>query len=225
MSNKKKTQKAAVNRAVATIKTATNTDALKVSVTDTLAQAMAKSPDWNGATDVQAAVTTWKANAGAIDTNAQAIAGLRAELVAAEAKQLGLRRDWVASRKHVVSSVTVYCGGNADEVKGFSLDVILHGRLGLLAAPDGLAVNPGAALGEVDAKWTKGVAIHGFLVQHATDPANLATISASIASTRPKFTLAGLPSSANVSVRVAAIDPASPKGQSPWSAWVVGNAR
>ena len=130
----------------------------------------------------------------------------------------------MASKKQVVTNVTVYCGGSADKVTGFSLEVITHGRIGLLAAPVDLTVNPGALPGEVESKWTKGVAIHGFVVQHATDPTNAATISASIPSTKPKFALAGLPSNANVSVRVAAIDPASPTGQSPWTAWVIGNA-
>ncbi len=93
----------------------------------------------------------------------------------------------------MTTSVTVYCGGSVDMVKGFNLDVITHGRLGLLAAPVGLTVNPGTLPGEVEAKWTKGVAIHGFVVQHATDPTNAATISASIPSTKPKFTLSGMP--------------------------------
>jgi len=223
MSNSKK--KAAVDRAVATIKKATGTDALKVSVTGTIAQSMANSPNWGAATDVQTAVKAWTASAAAIGTNAQTISGLRAQLSTAEAKQLGLRRDWVASKKQVTTSVTVYCGGSADMVKGFNLDVITNGRLGLLDSPVGLAVNPGTVPGEVVAKWTKGIAVHGFVVQHATDPTNAATISGSYPSTKPKFTLDGLTSNANVSVRVAAIDPASPTGQSPWSAWVVGNAR
>ena len=77
----------------------------------------------------------------------------------------------------------------------------------------------------MEASWDKGIAIHGFVVQHATDPANPATVSGSIPWTRTTFKIDGLPSKANVSVRVAAIDPASPEGQSPWSAWVVGNAR
>jgi hypothetical protein len=62
-------------------------------------------------------------------------------------------------------------------------------------------------------------------VQHATDPGNAATFSPSIPSTKPRFVLDGLPSNASVSVRVAAIDPASATGQSSWSPWVLGNAR
>ena len=85
-------------------------------------------------------------------------------------------------------------------------------------------MNAGALTGEVEAIWAKGIAVHGFLVQRATDPSNPSTISGPFACTRPRFVLSDLPSGAVVHVRVAAIDPASP-GQSPWSAWIIGNAR
>jgi hypothetical protein len=138
---------------------------------------------------------------------------------------LTIRRDWLASRKQVVSTVTVFAAGSTDTIKGFNLDVIQHGRLGPLAAPTDLSVNPGAELGEIVATWDKGIAVHGFVVQHATDPNNAATLSPSIPSTKPKLVVRGLPSNAAVSFRVAAIDPASPTGQSPWSVWVLGNAK
>src|ERR1700761_6649269 len=92
---------APVDRAVAMIKTRTSTDALKVSVTGTLADAMAKSPNWAAATDVQTAVKGWTASADALDSNGQAIDALRAQLGVAVSKQRGLRRDWVAAKKHV----------------------------------------------------------------------------------------------------------------------------
>jgi hypothetical protein len=222
MSNSKKSP---VDRAVATIKKVTNTDALKVSVTSDISQAMPQSPDWAAATDVQAAVKAWSSGATAIQANTTVIASLRTQLKAAEAKQNGLRRDWLASKQHVLSTVTVYCGGSADMVSGFNLDIVTHSPLGALDAPSGLTVNPGAVPGEVMSKWTKGIANHGFLVQHATDPTNAATLSAPAACTKTRFTLDGMTSNASVSFRVAAIDPSSPTGQSPWSAWVLGNAR
>jgi hypothetical protein len=222
MSNKKK---APVDRAVATIKQSTRTDAEKAAVAGTLAQQMAKSANWAAATDVQAAVKAWTSNTAALGSNAQTISGLRAQLATAEAAQEGLRRDWMAARKQVVSTVTVFAAGSADTIKGFNLDVIQNGRLGLLSAPEGLSVNPGAVPGEIVATWTKGIAIHGFVVQHATDPNNAATISPSIPSTKPKLVVDGLSSNASVSFRVAAIDPASTTGQSQWTSWVIGNAK
>ena len=222
MSNKKN---AAVVKAVATIKKSMTNDTEKVSVTGSTAQAMQQSASWATATDVQASVKTWTAAATNLDTNAKAILALRAQLVAAELKQEGFRRDWAAAKTQVLSNVTVFCGGNPETVTGFNLDILSRARIGVLEAPINLAVNPGAGPGEAVGTWAKGVAIHGFVVQHATDPTNAATVSAPTPSTKVRFTLGGLPSGANVSMRVAAIDPASATGQSPWSAWVVGNAR
>jgi hypothetical protein len=220
-----KKHKPPVDHAVATIKKPVGTDALKVSTTHTLGQAMSQSPDWAAATDVQTAVKVWTGSADAIDANAKVIDGLRAQLKAAEGKQPALRRDWLAAKRQVLSTVTVFCGGSADKVKGFTLDVTTRARIGLLDAPIDLAVSPGKVPGEVVAAWAKGIAKHGFLVQHATDPTNAATISTPTPSTKVKLTLDGLAPNASVSFRVAAIDPASPTGQTPWSAWVLGNAR
>jgi hypothetical protein len=223
--SKKASKKAPVDRATATIKADTKSDALKTSVTNTIAQAMQKSTNWGAATDVQSAVKVWVQGATDLATNATLIANLGAQLATAEAKQETLRRDWAAQKKAVVSSVTVFCGGSADMVQSFNLDVITHTRLGALPAPSGLEVNPGTVLGDVVAKWLKGIARHGFVVQHATDPTNQATISAPTPCTKVSFKLGGMPSGANVSFRVAAIDPTSATGISPWSAWVLGNAR
>jgi len=83
----------------------------------------------------------------------------------------------------------------------------------------------GKAAGEVVLTWHRGNAAHGFLVQHATDVANPATYSLLMASTRAKYTLKGAQSSTIVHFRVAAIDPASATGASPWSDWVAGTVR
>src|SRR5262249_5927612 len=131
------------------------------------------------------------------------------------------RRGWSAGEKNLGGAGTAFCGGSAGKGEGVNLDVIQHRRLGGRAAPAGVPVNPGAAPGAGGGPGGKGIAIHGCGGERAPEP----TISPSVPSTRPKFVLDGLPSLANVSFRVAAIDPASATGQSPWSAWVVGNAR
>jgi hypothetical protein len=207
------------------MKKATGNDAAKVSTTRSVAQAMKQSPDWAAATTVQTAVTAWSKAADAIEASAAGIANLRAQLSNAEATLASQRHDWAVSRVQVTTAVTLFCGGNADKVKGFDLDVVTHARIGLLGAPIDLTVNPGKDVGQVLGAWAKGVAVHGFLAQHATDPNTAATISSPVPCTKPKLLLSGLTSGASISFRVAAIDPASPTGMSPWSAWVVGNAR
>ena len=110
-------------------------------------------------------------------------------------------------------------------MKALNLDVIVHARIGALGAPVGLVGHPGNGYGEANLAWTKGNAIHGWLVQYATDPANPASVSAAIPSTKRAIKLSGLPHGANVSFRVAAIDPASATGMTPWSPWAVVTVR
>jgi hypothetical protein len=218
-------KKAPIDRAIAFIKQEAGTDAEKTSVTRTTREAMQKSPDWSAADKVQTAVVGWVQKADDLEANAALIANLRAQLEVAEAKQETLRRDWTAAKKEVTSSVTAFCQGSADKVKGFHLDVVTYRKRVLLDAPEGLEVNPGAWPGDVRAKWLRGLARNGFVVQHATNPSDPATISAAISWTKVSFKLDGLPPGTAVSFRIAAVDPKSPTGISPWSAWVLGNAR
>jgi hypothetical protein len=220
-----KTKKPVVDRAVATTKRSTRTDVEKVQVTHEISAAMPQSSDWATATDLQTLVKAWVADADAIDAQAKVVAGHRADLKTSVAKLLTLRRDWQVSRTQVLSAATALCSGSADRVKALNLDVLTHERRGLLEALSGVTVTPGKFPGDVVVAWARGLAEHGFLVQHATNPADAATISASIPCTRRKLTLSGMPVGANLSCRVAAIDPASPSGMTAWSAWVVGNAR
>ena len=154
------------------------------------------------------------------------IVGLRSQLKTAEAKQHGLRRAWRVTKKQVLSTADVLCAGSADDLRAYGFDVITHGVPGLpIGVPDHLSTAPGLAGGEVAAKWLKGAARHGFVVQHATDVANPATFSASIPCTKCKFALTGQVPATSVYFRVAAIDPSSPTGQTAWSAWVAGTVR
>jgi hypothetical protein len=109
-----KSKKPPVDRAVATIRQPSGTDALKASCTATVTQAMKASPNWAAATDVQTAVAVWSKDGAALAANATTIANLRAQLATAESLQLTLRRDWSSSRQQVISTVTVFCGGSDD---------------------------------------------------------------------------------------------------------------
>jgi hypothetical protein len=170
-------------------------------------------------------VKGWSAGAASIAAQATVVAGLRAQLKTATASLQTQRRDWQIAKTQVMSAVTGVAGGSADDVKAFGLDVESRARLGALAAPSDLTVSPAAVSGGVVVKWVKGVAQHGFLVQHATDPNTPSTYSAVVACTKQKLAVTGLPAASTISFRVAAIDPASSTGQSPWSAWVAGSVR
>jgi len=223
--NISKSKKPPVDRAAATTHRSIATDAEKVTATRELAQAMPASPDWAASPALQALVKAWSADADAIEAQAKKAGDLRTQRRTVVAQQYALRRDWQVTKAQVMSTATALCGGSTDRLKALSLDVIEHARLGALAAPAGLAVTPGKLSGDVGAAWTRGLARHGFIAQHAVNQADAATYSVPVACTKAKLTLHGMPSGSSLSFRVAAIDPTSPTGQSPWSAWVVGNVR
>ena len=214
-----------VDRAVPVMRKPRLTDSAKVECTNTTVTSMQGSPLWNANPALQAAASTWTTKSGALGSNAAVIADLKSKLAIAQASQRTLRRDWEDGLKHVITNVTMVTEGSADLVHELGFDVRTHVTpSGLLPAPTGFAMVHGKVPGELVAKWNRGNARHGFILQRATDVANPATISAAIPCTAPKHTLKGLASGTSVHVRVAAIDPASELGQSPWSDWVGGTA-
>ncbi len=222
----KKTKVAPVDKAQPTIKQATTTDSQKVDVAHSTTASMAKSPLWATSPDVQSAAKAWSKSADDLDANAKVIADLKNQLAAAEAKQRTLRRTWSACKRQVLSTVSLVCAGSADDVKGFSLEVMTRAAASMLPAVEGVTSTPGASAGQATIAWPRGLARHGFLVQHATDVANPATYSPQLPCTKTKYTLGGLaPSGSTVYFRVAAIDPHAPTGMSPWSAWISATVR
>ena len=223
--SKKKLGKSVDQRAVPTIRKPKGTDSTKVDVTRSTTTAMKGSPQWQGATAFQAAVTTWNAAADAIEGTAKGIHDLRVQLAVLVAAMLGHRRDWQIALKHVTSEAEVLCHGSADQVLALGLDVVTRSSPVPQATPGGLSTALGKAAGEIILIWHRGIAGHGFLMQHATDVVNQATYSSPRVCTGTKFTLKGEQSLSTVHFRVAAIDPTSATGQSPWSDWAAGTVR
>jgi len=207
------------------IKAPRKTDVAKIHVTRSTTTSMQGSSGWATAPAVQAASVVWNQKADALEANAKVIADFRSKLKIAEANQSGLRRDWSIATDHMIATVAIQCGGSADDAHGFGFDVLTHTPVGLLPAPQDLTTKPGKAVGELVLSWKRGIATHGFIVQHAVDVANPATVSAPVPCTRTKYTLKGALSSSVVHLRVAAIDPIAEEGHSPWSDWVAGTVR
>jgi len=216
-----------VDRAIPVLRKPKNAnDAALVAATEATAAAMQGSCLWNSNPALQASANAWTAAATAITGNGATIADLRKKLAIATANQRGLRRNWVDALKHTLASVSVVTQGSADQVHELGFDVRTHTTPGgLTPTPVGLAARQSKVVGEAIVYWDRGSARHGFLVQHATDVANAATISLPIACTKTKFKLSGLASGSTVHFRIAAIDPASPQGQSAWTDWVPAQAR
>jgi hypothetical protein len=202
------------------------TDAAKVEAARATVKAAQQSPQWNANPSLQAVMTAWNATADALDANSKALGDARKQLLALSANQRQLRRDWSIGLKHSLASVGAVSKGSADLVHALGFDVLTRAGSGLAKpAPTGLTAALGKAAGEAVVGWERGGAKHGFIVQRATDIANEATFSVPTPCTRTKTTLKGLVSGSSVHVRVAAIDPASESGHSPWSEWISATAR
>jgi len=224
--SKAKAKAPPVDKATPKLKLSKRTDADKVAATRSTTQVMQASPGWASAPDVQSASKTWNAAADSLETNSKLVASLLQQLRTAVAAQRVLRQKWSVATKQVASNINVVCDGSADAVKAFGWDVATHAKLGPLTAVADVTTAPGLEAGQAGVKWDRGLARHGFLVQHATNPQDATTYSGTIACTKSRITLGGLgPSGSTVYFRVAAIDPASPTNQTPWSGWVAASVR
>jgi hypothetical protein len=222
---KVRTQKAKpVDRAKPVIRKDKSTDTAKVAVTRSVTTVMKAAPQWN-APAIQTAQAAWNTAADAMENNAKSIADLRSKLDALVATQRANRHAWGVATRQMISAVEVVCQGSPDAVHGMGFDVQSHVVAGPQPAPSGVAARPGTAGGEAQVSWQRGSGSHGFIVQHATDVANPATMSPAIPCTKTKYMLEGAPSLSTVHFRVAAIDPNSPAGQGPWSDWVTSTVR
>jgi len=214
-----------VDRAKPVIRRSRSTDTAKVAVTRTTVSVMQGSPAWANAPAIQTAATAWTTAADAVETNAKILADLRMKLVTVTAEQRGLRRDWNVATQHVLATVAMHTQGSADQIHAYGFDVLARAGSVTVETPADLVTSLGKATGEVAFRWARGSARHGFLVQHATDTANAATVSSAVPCTKAKYTLTGALPAQTVFFRVAAIDPASPTGHTPWSDWIAGTAR
>jgi hypothetical protein len=206
-----------VDRAIPVIKQPKNTDAAKVSITRTRVSKMRDDSLWPKLKDV---ADDWSAAADAIEKNAERIAALRAELAVLEARQRELRHDWQVRTQVVLNSVQVACAKSKDRVQALGFDVRTQAPIAPRPVPTGLATTPGKKRGEAIVTWTRSDAHHDFVVQTANDPDDPKTYADIRVIGKKTFTVTGQASRSIVFVRVAAKDPNSKAGQSPWSAWV-----
>jgi hypothetical protein len=201
------------------------TDDQKVTLTRDHTTSAKNSPDWANAADVQTAFAKWNTAADSIESNGKTITQLRKQLADAESQQRVNRLSWSACAQAVLIAVAIYAAGAAKTIVGLGFGTRMHASLGPLPAVLGLKSLLGRLSGQTIVEWTRGLAKHGFLVQHATDPANQATWSVPTPCTKSKITVEGLPPGSTVHVRVCAIDPSQKGGQAPWSDWIAATAR
>ena len=222
---KKAKPKEPAQHALPTSKKPYATDAEKVSAEREHMTSMKAASQWGTATDVQSAANSWDATTTALDSNATSIEKMRSDLAAAIIIQQGLRLKWHAGRRHTLSAVSVFAGGDPAIITAFGFDLQTKAAAGAeITVPEGIVTSPGTNLGDIDVGWDEGNNRHGFMLQHCTNPADPSTFSTPIPCTSPDFILTGQASGAVIHFRVASIDPSLPGHMTAYSAWVAGTA-
>jgi hypothetical protein len=222
---KPKPKKEQTQHAKPTSKKPFNTDDEKITCEHEHVDALKASSHWATATDVQSAASAWGATTDQLDTNAKLITKLHGDLAAATTVQTALRIKWLSGRTHTISAVRAFAGGDPTIIADMGFTVLTRAAPGSeITAPTGIVTSPGTISGEALFAWDEGANRHGFVVQHATNPADPSTFSAPIPCTSPDFALDGQPPGAVVHLRVASIDPAVKGHLTDWSPWVAGTA-
>ena len=196
------------------------TPAERVFAANTHIAAFKNSPGWAEAVEVQAATATWSTETDNLDASHNSIAELESRLAAARTNHLAVLRRWEVRRRGALNAVNAYCDGSKDRVQGFGLGVLTRTAPSETTVPEGLRGRRSKVIGVATVVWTTRRGNHGFMVQHATDPTDAATFSAPIMSSRGTFELTGQTPGATIHVRVLALDPSLPTGQTEYTPWV-----
>ena len=170
---------------------------------------------------VQTATNAWATENTTLDTNAQTIAGLEKQLGVSRANQLVNLRRWTLQRQGVLSAINLFCDGSSDTMATFGVAVASSTRARRRRA------RRSASWRRKD-KVSRAVAWqwfltpqnrYGFMVQHATNVADATTYSQPMACSKRSFKLLLQTPGTTISLRVMALDPALPTGQTDWSGW------
>ena len=218
---KKKKDLKKIDKAVAVITDPCSTPAQMADCGHKRLAAMQKSPLWatlpadvqQGGIDLDTASTN-------IEENDALIVTLLAQVDTARANHLILLRRWVGKKRACLTKVTDYADGSKDTVINLGFAVFVSQPLPPSGVPENLRDKHSKVHGEAHGQWDRGLTDHDYMVQHATDPTNPATHSTPVAVSKVTFKLSAQIPGALVYLRVLAIDPKLPTGQSDYTTWV-----
>jgi hypothetical protein len=198
-----------------------DTEAEKVSGAETHIAAIKASANWGAATAVQTATNAWATGTTTVDTEAQTIANLEKELGVARTNQLANVRRWTFLRQAVLGAINAFSDGSRDTMLTFGVAVASATAHAPASSPIGLMVRKGKVSRTVAWQWfLTPKNRYGFMVQHATNVADATTYSQPMMCSKRSFKLLLQTPGATISLRVMALDPALPTGQTDWSGWV-----
>ena len=168
---------------------------------------------------VQTAVDDFTVANDSLAANNKKKADLRLQLSQVEADEVTLARRWGIRRQGVLQAVNVFCDGSKEKVQAFNLGVATRTKLPPAVVPTNLHQAKTRKPTTLVVAWDKTTQRHGYMVQHATNPNDAATYAAPVMCTKARFELPGQTLAATIHLRVLALDPSLPGGQTEYTAW------
>jgi hypothetical protein len=209
------------NHATARFTEPMDTESEKISGAENHIAAIKASSNAAAATGVIAAANAWAAETTNVDTAAKLIANLEKQLGVARGNQLANLRRWACQRAATLNALNVFCDGSKDTMLTFGVAVAATTAHEPASTPVGLTARNGKAGGVAGWQWLLTPKnYYGFMVQHATNVADATTYSQPMTCSKRSFKLLLQAPGASFSLRVMALDPLLPTGQTAWSAWV-----
>jgi hypothetical protein len=206
--------------AAATMPGPTSTPVEMVDTGNAAIAALNGSPALASAPEVQTALGLFTSENAALEANNKKKENLRQQLSQTEADGVTLARRWSLRRQGLLNAVNVACDGSKEKVQSFNLGTIQRGKLPPANMPAGLYQAHSLKPTTVVMAWDRTKGADGYMVQHATNPADPATYAAPAMCKRTRFALPGQTLAATLYFRVLALDPALPDGQSAYTPWV-----
>jgi hypothetical protein len=188
-------------------------DGTKIVANITASTALTNAPD------VQTALKALGAANAALGTNNASKAAGRLQLDTALTAEGPLVRRWGIRKRALVSAIEVAGDGSADLVAAFNVAVEKREPRPDAVVPVNLRPMKTAKSGCASVRWDTTAGATGYMLQHATNPADPTTYSPQIHVSAAKYRLPGTPG-ATVYFRVLALDASLPLGQTAFCAWV-----
>jgi len=181
---------------------------------------VAASPNFGSATGVQAANTSYGNAVAALKANNTAKAKAKTDLQTAETNEPTLVRRLNAQRRGLASAIEVFADGSKDIANSFNVPLDEKNPKPDAVTPENPRAMKSTTGDRAGLRWDPTPGAKGYILQHATNPADATTYSAEMPISASKFWLMGQTRGATVYFRVLACDARLPNGRSAYTAWV-----
>jgi hypothetical protein len=209
-----------VDRARVSIPNATTAEAM-VTEGNSVVTGVEASVNIAAATDVATAAKALGTVTSALDANNQAKAKAKAALATAETNEAPLVRRWGTKRRALASAIEDFADGSKDVALTFNVKLEEKAPTPIAGTPVNLRAMKSRKPTWAGCRWDRTPGAHGYMLQHATNPADATTYSTAMAISSARFWLTGQTSGTTLYFRVLACDAAIlPSGQTPYTGWV-----